>query len=78
MNIYNKIVHFERNIFNIPSGKAGKNFITELMFEVIARFRVQFRINKQESIIQRLTKLHETVGRMQFVVFEKLTSAYLS
>ena len=30
--IYDKIVHFRRNIFKIPSGKAGKNFIRELTF----------------------------------------------
>ncbi|CAB3982253.1 Hypothetical predicted protein [Paramuricea clavata] len=30
--IYNEIVHFRRNIFNIPSGRAGKNYIEELTF----------------------------------------------
>ena len=40
-------------------------------------FLVQFGINKHEWIFQRLTKLHEPVGRVQFVVFEKFTSAYL-
>ena len=45
---------------------------------VITRFRVQFAINQHEYIFQRLTKLHEPVGRVQFVVFEKFTSADLS
>lgn len=31
-DIYNEIVHFRRNIFKIPSGKAGKSFIEELTF----------------------------------------------
>ena len=30
--IYDEIVHFRRNIFNLPSGRAGKNFIAELTF----------------------------------------------
>ena len=30
--IYDEIVHFRRNIFNIPSGRAGKNFIGELTY----------------------------------------------
>ena len=30
--IYDKIVHFRRNIFNVPSGRAGKVFIEELTF----------------------------------------------
>ena len=30
--IYDDIAHFRRNIFNIPSGRAGKNFIGELTF----------------------------------------------
>jgi hypothetical protein len=30
--IYDEIVHFRRNIFNIPSGRAGNNFIGELTF----------------------------------------------
>ena len=28
-NIYNEIVHFPRNIFNLPSGGAGEHFIEE-------------------------------------------------
>ena len=28
---YNKIVHWKRNVFMVPSGKAGKDFIKELM-----------------------------------------------
>ena len=31
-NIYNEIVHFRRNIFNIPPGSAGNSFIKELTF----------------------------------------------
>ena len=31
-NIYDEIVHFRKNIFNIPSGRAGKMFIDELTF----------------------------------------------
>ena len=38
---------------------------------------MQFGINKHEYIFQRVTKLHEPVGRVQFGVFEKFTSAYL-
>ena len=28
--VYDEIVHFRRNIFNVPSGRAGKAFIEEL------------------------------------------------
>ena len=38
---------------------------------------MQFGWTKDELIFQRLTKLHEPVGRAQFGVFEKFTSAYL-
>ena len=38
---------------------------------------MQLGINKHKLIFQRLTKLHEPVGRVHFVVFEKFTSAYL-
>lgn len=31
-NIYNEIVHFRRNIFNVPTGKAGKMYIKELTY----------------------------------------------
>ena len=31
-SVYDEIVHFRRNIFNIPSGRAGKSFIEELTF----------------------------------------------
>ena len=31
-NIYNEVVHFRKNIFNLPSGGAGKHFIEELTF----------------------------------------------
>ena len=34
-------------------------------------------MNKHEKIFQRLTKLQEPVGREQFGVFEKISSAYL-
>ena len=30
--IYEEIVHMRRNIFKIPSGKAGKEYIKELTF----------------------------------------------
>ena len=30
--IYNEVVHLRRNIFNLPSGRAGKQFIKELIF----------------------------------------------
>ena len=30
--MYNEIVHFRRNLFNIPSGKAGKDFVQELSY----------------------------------------------
>lgn len=30
--IYDEIVHIVQNIFNVPSGKAGKYFITELTY----------------------------------------------
>ncbi|CAB4042089.1 Hypothetical predicted protein [Paramuricea clavata] len=32
--IYDEIVHFRRNIFNIPSGREGKNFNGELTFSL--------------------------------------------
>ena len=28
---YNEVVHWRRNIFNVPSGKAGKSFVRELV-----------------------------------------------
>ena len=31
-DVYDEIVHFRRNIFNVPSGRAGKAFIEELTF----------------------------------------------
>ena len=31
-NIYNEVVHFLRNVFNLPSGRAGKHFTEELTF----------------------------------------------
>ena len=31
-NIYNEVVHLRRNIFNLPSGGAGKHFIEELTY----------------------------------------------
>ena len=34
--------------------------------------------DKSARVNLRLTKLHEPVGRVQFVVFEKITSADLS
>ena len=40
-------------------------------------FLVQFGINKHLQIFQRSTKVHEPVGRVHFVVFEKFTRAYL-
>ena len=30
--IYNETVHFRKNIFNIPTGKAGKAYVTELTY----------------------------------------------
>ena len=38
---------------------------------------MQFGINKHKWIFPRPTKVHEPVGRLHFVVFEKFTSAYL-
>ena len=38
---------------------------------------MQFGINKHEYIFERLTKLHEPVGRVQRGGFEKFTRAYL-
>ena len=31
-NICNEVVHFRRNIFNLPSGRVGEHFIEELTF----------------------------------------------
>ena len=31
-DVYDEIVHYRRNIFNVPSGRAGKSFIEELTF----------------------------------------------
>ena len=30
--IYNEIVHYRRNLFKVPSGKAGKEYIMELTY----------------------------------------------
>ena len=30
--VYDEIAHYRRNIFNVPSGHAGKSFIEELTF----------------------------------------------
>ena len=38
---------------------------------------MQFGINKHEQIFQRPKKVHEPIGRVDFVVFEKFTSTYL-
>ena len=37
---------------------------------------MQFGANKHELIFLRTTKLHEPVGQVQFVVFEKFTRTY--
>ena len=47
------------------------------LVQVIRWFRVQFGMKKREQIFQRLARKHERVGRVQFEVFEKFTSAYL-
>ena len=31
-DVYDEVVHYRRNIFNVPSGRAGKSFIEELTF----------------------------------------------
>ena len=31
-DVYDEIVHYRRNLFNVPSGRAGKGFIEELTF----------------------------------------------
>ena len=43
-----------------------------ILVEVITWFRVQFGVNKHEYIFQILTKLHEPVRRVQFVILEKI------
>ena len=40
-------------------------------------FPVQFGINKHKQIFKDFKKLHEPVGRVQFAVFVKFSSAYL-
>ena len=41
------------------------------------RFQRERHLISTSKFIQRLTKLHEPVGRVQLVVFEKFSSAYL-
>ena len=43
-SVYDEIVHFRRNIFNLPSGRAGKDFIEELTF-CIKRFNSNSDLN---------------------------------
>ena len=43
-SVYDEIVHFRRNIFNLPSGRAGKAFIEELTF-CIKRFNSNSDLN---------------------------------
>ena len=40
--------------------------------EVITWFQVQFGINKHESIFPKTDKIAQPVGRVQFVIFEKI------
>ena len=42
--VYDKIVHYRRNIFDVPSGRAGKSFIEELTFW-IKQFNADFDLN---------------------------------
>jgi len=49
-----------------------------MFVEVIIRFRVQFGNNLHECVFQRVSKLHEPVGQMQFELFEIHTSANYS
>ena len=51
--VYDEIVHFRRNIFNIPSGRAGKAFIEELIFW-IKHFNSNSDLSK-ESYLQLLS-----------------------
>ena len=43
-NTYDEIVHYRRNLLNIPSGKSGKFFITELSFW-LKQFNEQTKLN---------------------------------
>ena len=45
-NIYNEVVHLPRNIFNLPSGGAGKHFIEELTF-----WLKQFNSNSDQNSV---------------------------
>ena len=45
-NIYNEVVHFRRNIFNLLSARAGKHFIEELTF-----WLKQFNSNSDVNLV---------------------------
>ena len=47
-SICNEVVHFRINIFNLPSGEAGKHFIEELTF-----WLKQCCKNKNQKLITR-------------------------
>ena len=32
VEVYNELVHFRKNLFKVPSGRAGKEFVTEITF----------------------------------------------
>ena len=49
-NIYNEVVHFRRNIFNLPSGRAGKHFIEQLTFW-LKQFNSNSDLNSIASVI---------------------------
>ena len=45
-NAYNEVVHWRRNIFKVPSGRAGKSFVREL----VRLFNAYAESNTLESI----------------------------
>ena len=46
--------------------------------QVVIRLRVQFGNNLHKWVFQKVSKLHEPVGRMQFELFEKHTTPSVS
>lgn len=63
------------NELNFKSRGLGSSpgwIITFCFVKVITWFQVQFGIKSKINLFQRLAKLHEHIGLVQFVVFKKI------